>query len=383
MNQLLLMFLAAFAVSVVCTPLAIKLAPLIGAVDVPKDARRMHTKPMPRFGGMAIFLGTMSIILFFLPKDSQLWGVILSGTLMYVVGVLDDLLGMPAKVKLIGQIACATILYCFSIRISVMGNPLPWGPEVFHFPLPLSFFVTMVWIVGVTNAVNLIDGLDGLAAGVCTIASLSIAYTAHLHDRMTTCAIMSALAGACLGFLIFNFNPAKIFMGDSGSLFLGYMLASVSLLGDTPLKSTTILATMVPICVLALPLFDTTFAILRRLVTHRPIMEADRGHLHHRIMAIGWGQRRTVLILYCISGVMGVAAILFSLDMFIETLALLAIAGTLIFVFLDNDIVDNSDQVTKGKKLLQDWPKGNKNEIVKRKDASIIVKNDEKGKGRK
>ncbi|MBQ8590124.1 MAG: undecaprenyl/decaprenyl-phosphate alpha-N-acetylglucosaminyl 1-phosphate transferase [Firmicutes bacterium] len=382
MNQLMLMFMAAFAVSVVCTPLAIKIAPKIGAVDIPKDARRMHTKPMPRFGGMAIFLGTMSIVTIFLPKDSQLWGVILSATLMYVVGVVDDLKGIRAKVKLFGQIACATILYLFSIRISVMGNPLPWGPEVFHFPLLVSYLVTVVWIVGVTNAVNLIDGLDGLAAGVCAIASLSIAYTAHLHDRMTTCSIMSALAGACLGFLVFNFNPAKIFMGDSGSLFLGYMLASVSLLGDTPLKSTTILATMVPICVLALPLFDTTFAILRRLVTHRPIMEADRGHLHHRIMAIGWGQRRTVLILYCISGVMGVAAILFSLDMIVETLILMVIAGTLIFVFLDNEIVDKSENVTKGRKLLQEWPK-NKNEIVKRKDASIVVKDDKKGKRKK
>lgn len=382
MNQLLLMFLAAFAVSVICTPLAIKLAPKIGAVDVPKDARRVHTKPMPRFGGMAIFIGTMAVIMVFLEKDSQLWGVILSGTLMYLVGVVDDLKGIPAKVKLLGQIACATILYCFSIRITTMANLLPWGPGLIRFPVVISFLVTVVWIVGVTNAVNLIDGLDGLAAGVCCIASLSIAYTAHLHDRMTTCSIMSALAGACVGFLMFNFNPAKIFMGDSGSLFLGYMLASVSLLGDTPLKSTTVLATLVPICVLALPLFDTTFAILRRLWTHRPIMEADRGHLHHRIMAIGWGQRRTVLILYCISGVMGVAAILFSLDMYIETLALMIIAGTLIFVFLDNDIVDNSDQVTKGRKLLQEWPK-NKNEIVKRKDGSIIVKDDKKGKGRK
>ena len=382
MNQLLLMFLAAFAVSVICTPLAIKLAPKIGAVDVPKDARRVHTKPMPRFGGMAIFIGTMAVIMVFLEKDSQLWGVILSGTLMYLVGVVDDLKGISAKVKLLGQIACATIMYCFSIRITTMANLLPWGPGLIRFPVVISFLVTVVWIVGVTNAVNLIDGLDGLAAGVCCIASLSIAYTAHLHDRMTTCSIMSALAGACVGFLMFNFNPAKIFMGDSGSLFLGYMLASVSLLGDTPLKSTTVLATLVPICVLALPLFDTTFAILRRLWTHRPIMEADRGHLHHRIMAIGWGQRRTVLILYCISGVMGVAAILFSLDMYIETLALMIIAGTLIFVFLDNDIVDNSDQVTKGRKLLQEWPK-NKNEIVKRKDGSIVVKDDKKGKDRK
>ena len=383
MNQLLLMFLAAFAVSVICTPLAIRLAPKIGAVDVPKDARRMHTKPMPRFGGMAIFLGTMSVIMLFLPKDSQLWGVILSSTLMYLVGVVDDLRGIPAKVKLLGQIICATILYVFSIRISMMGNPFPVGPDVFRFPIVISYLATVVWVVGVTNAVNLIDGLDGLAAGVCTIASLSIAYTAYLHGRMSTCAIMSALAGACLGFLIFNFNPAKIFMGDSGSLYLGYMLASVSLLGDKPLKSTTILATLVPICVLALPLFDTAFAILRRLLTHRPIMEADRGHLHHRVMAIGWGQRRTVLILYCISGVMGVAAILFSLDMFLETVALMVIAATLVFIFLDNDIVENSDLVTHGPRLLSEWPLGKKNEVTKAAEKSAVIKEDKEGKGRR
>ncbi len=374
MNQLLLMFLAAFSVSVLATPLVIRLAPKIGAVDIPKDTRRVHTKPMPRFGGMAIFLGTMFVILLFLPKEEQLWGIVLSSTLMYGIGVADDLRSLPPKVKLLGQIICATILYIFSIRISMMGNPFPVGPSVFQFPMAVSYMATLVWVVGVTNAVNLIDGLDGLAAGVCTIACLSIAYTAYLHERLTTCSIMSALAGACMGFLIFNFNPAKIFMGDSGSLYLGYMLASVSLMGDKPLKSTTVLATIIPICVLALPLFDTAYAILRRLLNHRPIMEADRGHLHHRIMAIGWGQRRTVLTLYCISGVMGVAAILISLDMFIETAALVIIALTLIFIFLDNDIVENSDQVTHSPRLLNEWPIGRKNEIVKRENRSLVVK---------
>ena len=161
------------------------------------------------------------------------------------------------------------------------------------------------------------------------------------------------------------------------------MLASVSLLGDKPLKSTTILATLVPICVLALPLFDTAFAILRRLLTHRPIMEADRGHLHHRVMAIGWGQRRTVLILYCISGVMGVAAILFSLDMFLETVALMVIAATLVFIFLDNDIVENSDLVTHGPRLLGDWPLGKKNEVTKAAEKRAVIKEDKEGKGRR
>jgi UDP-GlcNAc:undecaprenyl-phosphate GlcNAc-1-phosphate transferase len=331
-NQYLEIFITAFLLALVFTPVAIKIAPKIGAVDIPKDNRRMHTKTMPRFGGMAIYIGTIASMLIFLPFNTQLMGVIAGGTLIFFVGIIDDLKSLPAKVKLACQILCAFILFEFSVRISFVGNP--FGEGYYYFPWIVSLLVTVVWIVGITNTINLIDGLDGLAGGVALIASLSIAYAAFIHDPAETvvCMALLAIAGGALGFLPYNFNPAKIFMGDGGSLFLGFMLAGLSVM--SPIKSTTALATVVPVLVLGLPIFDTAFAILRRLVNKRPIMEADKGHLHHRIMAAGLGQRRTVLTLYGISGVMGVAAILLARDLFIESALLVVIAATFIYVFL-------------------------------------------------
>lgn len=330
MNQYLLIFLAAFFLALIFTPAAIKIAPKIGAIDVPKDNRRMHTKAMPRFGGMAIYIGTVGSMLIFLPYSTSLMGVIAGGTLIFLIGIIDDLKGMPAKVKLMFQILCAVILFQFSVRISFISNP--FGEGYYFFPWIVSLLVTVIWIVGITNTINLIDGLDGLAAGVAFIASISIAYTAFIHGRTEISMAMLAIAGSALGFLPFNFNPARIFMGDGGSLFLGFMLAGLSVM--SPMKSATMLATVVPVLVLGLPIFDTAFAILRRVINKRPIMEADKGHLHHRIMAAGLGQRRTVLTLYGISGVMGVAAILISRDLLIESGLLVVIAGTLIYVFL-------------------------------------------------
>jgi len=216
------------------------------------------------------------------------------------------------------------------VRISFISNP--FGEGYYFFPWIASLFVTIIWVVGITNTINLIDGLDGLAGGVTVIASLSIAYIAFIHGRADASMAMLAIAGGALGFLPYNFNPARIFMGDGGALFLGFMLAGLSVI--SPTKSAALLATVVPFLVLGLPIFDTAFAILRRLVNRRPIMEADKGHLHHRILAAGLGQRRTVLTLYAISGVMGSAAILLSRDLFIESGLLIVIAATLIYVFL-------------------------------------------------
>lgn len=330
MNQYILIFITAFILALIFTPIAIKIAPKIGAVDIPKDNRRMHTKAMPRFGGMAIYIGTVASILIFLPFSTRLMGVIAGGTLIFIVGIIDDLRNMPAKVKLGCQILCAFILFQFSVRIEFISNP--FGDGYYFFPFIVSLLVTVIWIVGITNTINLIDGLDGLAAGVAFIASISIAYTAHINGRTEVAMAMLAVAGGASGFLPFNFNPAKIFMGDGGSLFLGFMLAGLSVM--SPMKSATMVATVVPVLVLGLPIFDTAFAILRRVVNKRPIMEADKGHLHHRIMAAGLGQRRTVLTLYGISGVMGVAAILISRDLFIESGLLVIIAATFIYVFL-------------------------------------------------
>lgn len=332
----LLIFFTALVGSLIFTPVAIWLAPKIGAVDIPKDARRMHTKPMPRFGGMAIFIGTIVALIIFLGNDFRVMGMIIGGVCIYILGVVDDLKGMPAKVKLLGQIGCASIVFAFGIRIQFITNHFGDGHS--YLVGISSFIITVIWIVGITNTVNLIDGLDGLAAGVAVIASLSIGYTAYIHGMVEVAMAMLAVAGGALGFLPFNFHPAKIFMGDSGSLFLGFMLATFSIMG--PVKGATIFATLVPALVLGIPIFDTTFAILRRIINKRPIMEADKGHLHHRMMAVGLGQRRTVFMIYGISAVMGIAAVLYSRDLFLETAGLVLAASTFIYIY----VTDSSTQ---------------------------------------
>ena len=329
-------FLTSFVLALVFTPVAIFLAPKIGAVDIPKDGRRMHDKPMPRFGGLAMFIGTMaSIAIFIEPGSLHLAGVLTGGALIYVLGLIDDLTGLPAKVKFAGQIVIACLVFALGVRINFIANFFSADAGYTYFFGITAFLMTVLWITGITNTINLIDGLDGLAAGVAAISSFAIAYASFISSGSEAATLaMLALAGGALGFLPFNFNPAKIFMGDGGALFLGFMLSVLSIEGAT--KSATIVAMIAPVLVLGLPIFDTAFAILRRMINKRPIMEPDKGHLHHRIMAAGFGQRRAVLMLYGISGVMGVAAVLLSRDLFIESLALLVIAGALIYVFLSD-----------------------------------------------
>lgn len=325
--------LAAFG-ALAFSPLAIKIAPKIGALDVPKDERRMHEKPMPRFGGLAIFVGANLSLGVFLGHDSRILGIMLGGLVIYLIGIYDDLKGISPKGKLFGQIVAALIVCAFDVRIMFITNHFTaqFGDEHLFLAGAVSWIITVIWIVGITNTINLIDGLDGLAAGIAAIASLSIAYTAYIHGYYLGTMGMLAIAGAALGFLPFNFHPAKIFMGDGGSLLLGYLLASMSVV--QPAKGATLLAVLVPMLVLGLPIFDTAFAILRRSWNKRPIMEADRGHLHHRIMDAGMGQQRSVLTLYGISGIMGIGAVLFSRDLFIETTGLFLVAATLVYIFL-------------------------------------------------
>ena len=327
-------FLVAAFAAFACSPLAIKIAPKIGAMDVPKDERRMHAKPMPRFGGLAIFVGINLSLGIFLGHDSRVLGIMLGGLVIYLVGIYDDLKGISPKFKLLGQVIAALIVCAFDVRILFITNHFvkTFGADHLFLAGAVSWVITVIWIVGITNTINLIDGLDGLAAGVAAIASLSIAYTAYIHGYYLGTMGMLAIAGGALGFLPFNFHPAKIFMGDGGSLLLGYFLAAMSVV--QPAKGATLLAVLVPMLVLGLPIFDTAFAILRRTINRRPIMEADKGHLHHRIMESGMGQQRSVLTLYGISGVMGMAAVLFSRDLFVETIGLFLIAATLVYIFL-------------------------------------------------
>lgn len=331
-NELLWVFLVALVVSFLLTPLAIRLAPRIGAMDVPKDDRRMHTKAMPRFGGLAIYGGTMVAMAIFLNFDKQVLTVMAGGTLIYLLGVVDDLKDLNPKVKFAGQTLVAILMYACGLRIEFLRNIA--GPGNVTFGAPVCFVITVLWIVGITNAVNLIDGLDGLAAGTSAIAALCLAYVGYIFGsgHYLPTAAMLALAGAALGFLPWNFYPAKIFMGDGGSQFLGFMLATLSVLGLT--KSAAVIATAVPVLVLGLPIFDTFFAIFRRLVNKQPIMTADKGHLHHRLMRLGYGQRRATLMIYGISAIMGVAAVLFSRGLRVEGFGLVAVAGMDIYIFL-------------------------------------------------
>ena len=329
-NTLWITFLVALVASILVTPVAIRLAPKIGAVDIPLDNRRMHTKTMPRFGGLAIFAGSTTAMLIFLKFDPRVVTIVMGGALIYILGVIDDIKHLSAKVKFLGQTFVALIMYVNGIRIEFLTNFLGEGNS--QLGDVLCFIITMVWIVGITNTVNLIDGLDGLAAGTAAIASLCIAYTAYIHGTYLAAGAMLALAGATLGFLPYNFYPAKIFMGDGGSLYLGFMLATLSVLGTV--KSATLVTMIIPVLVLGVPIFDTFFAIFRRFVNKRPIMEADKGHLHHRLMKLGYGQRRATLMLYGITAIMGVAAVLFSRGLYVETLGLTAITFMYIYIFL-------------------------------------------------
>ena len=328
-------FLLAFAVSFLMTPVAKWIAPKIGAMDIPKDNRRMHKKPMPRFGGMAIYLGTMCSILYFLKGNEHLPAILIGGTLIYVLGVVDDLTDLDARIKFGCQAAIAILMYFMGLRIEFITNYFGGGGH-WQFGTALCFIVTILWIVGITNTINLIDGLDGLAAGVAAIAALSIAYVAYIHgDRygmMIVCIGMMALAGGALGFLPYNFYPAKLFMGDSGSLFLGFMIAIFSVI--SPLKRSTLLAVIVPVLVLGIPIFDTLLAIVRRILSGKPIMSPDKEHLHHRLMKSGYGQRRAVLMIYGISTIMGMAAVLMSREYYKDASVLILTALLYIYVFL-------------------------------------------------
>lgn len=326
-------FLTAFLLSLALTPLAIKIAPIIGAVDIPVDGRRMHTKTMPRFGGMAIFAGSAVAMLVFLRFDPRIVCILTGGVLIYILGIIDDIRHLSAKLKFAGQAVVAIVMYINGIRIEFITNFFGEGNS--QLGDLVCFLITVLWIVGITNTVNLIDGLDGLAAGTAAIASLCIAYAAYIHGTYLTAGAMLALAGGALGFLPYNFYPAKIFMGDGGSLYLGFMLSTLSILGTV--KSATLVAVIIPVLILGVPIFDTAFAIFRRFVNKRPIMEADKGHLHHRLMHLGYGQRRSTLMLYGISGIMGVAAVTFSRGLHVETIGLGAITLMYIYILLTDE----------------------------------------------
>ncbi len=347
------------------TPAVRVLAFKIGAIDVPKDNRRMHSKPIPRIGGLAIYLSFGLTCLFFCSYNKELFILLVGGLLMVTLGVLDDVFRLPAIVKFICQIAIGVATALGGIRIDqivIGGNYVSLG----YFSIP----ITVLWIVGLSNAINLIDGLDGLSCGISTISAISILGVILLQGDRTYAVIAVILIGACFGFLPFNKNPAKIFMGDTGSLFLGYTLSVISILGT--FKMHAAISVLVPLFIFAVPLTDTIFAFIRRVLSGKSPFSPDRGHFHHRLVDMGFTQKETVKILYSICGIFGlvalfmcdnlfpkyklvksIAVVVIALAIFIVTFLIMKNPKTRIHTGLFDEDVEN-DPVEKSKILNED-----------------------------
>ena len=333
-------FIVSFAFTFATTPLVRRFAFKIGAIDIPKDNRRMHKKPTPRIGGLAIIYGFTVATLCFAQPSRQLYGTLAGAAIIAVMGVIDDCKNLPAKLKFVIQIIAAlVVVFAGDIKIDVFTNPnfLSDNP---YWVLPewLSVTLTVIWIVFITNAVNFIDGLDGLAAGVSAIMSISLVFISIRVGEYSIAILGIALMGSCFGFLPFNFNPAKIFMGDTGSTFLGFMLATLSIQGV--FKSYAVISFAVPLLILGLPLFDALFAMIRRILRGQSPMTADRGHLHHRLVDMGFSQKQTVFILYAISGVLGITAVLLAESGVLR--ALLLVICVLILLLIGSMLGKNS-----------------------------------------
>ncbi|QNG60231.1 undecaprenyl/decaprenyl-phosphate alpha-N-acetylglucosaminyl 1-phosphate transferase [Bacillus sp. PAMC26568] len=304
-SSIMLAPLVALITVLIVTPLVIRFAVFIGATDKP-NSRKVHSKMMPRLGGLAIFIGVVAGYFTAGLYNEKLTAISIGTLIIIIVGILDDKYELSAKVKLLGQIAAASVVIASGLTITIIELPYI---GVFELGL-LSIPVTLLWILAITNAINLIDGLDGLAAGISSIAIATVAIMAFTNGKMLILTLSLILLGSAIGFLFYNFNPAKIFMGDTGALFLGYSISILSLLGLY--KSVTLFSFVVPVLILGVPIFDTTFAIIRRWVNKKPISSPDKGHMHHRLLLLGLTHRRTVLLMYSLGAVFSVSALVFS-----------------------------------------------------------------------
>ncbi len=294
----------ALVLSLVLVPFVAKLAVKLGAVDKP-NARKVHTKLMPRMGGLAIYISFFVVLFLSHDMTQQHIGLFAGGTVLVLVGIIDDIKDIPAKVKLVGQIVAACIVVASGVRVEFMTNFILGGMfPLYYFSVPF----TVIWIVAIINAVNLIDGLDGLAAGTSIIAATTMAISGYATGQGEMASMALILIGASLGFLKHNFHPAKIFMGDTGSMFLGYNLAVLAVMGFT--KSFTLLSLVTPILVLAIPILDTLFAIIRRKMNNKPIFKPDKNHLHHCLLNYGFSHRDTVLVIYAVSAVLALCGLI-------------------------------------------------------------------------
>lgn len=340
--------LIGLVVAYLLTPVVLWIATQLGVVAQP-GGRHIHRSPIPRLGGLAVYAAFVAAVLGGLPVGSPIHvtqgapqiiitvphtlaiarpiiGLLLGTTMITLLGVIDDVRGVSPITKLLGQTASATVLLPFGVGMDVLTNPL--GGMVF-IAGPLGAAVTVIWLVALCNVMNLIDGIDGLAAGIAAIAGATVFAASYQRGDVGTAIIAAAFIGGTLGFLPYNFNPARIFLGDTGSMLLGYILGSLSVLGMY--KSYAAVSLLVPLAALGVPVADTALAILRRWRSRRPIFQADTEHLHHRLLRRGLSQRQTAVTLYLITAIFGVAALVLS---GIHRFSLIVILGLLLAVLL-------------------------------------------------
>ncbi len=349
----LLTMLLAAVVSFAITPLVKAFSVKVGAIDVPKDNRRMHDHPIPRLGGLAIFLGFMFAVVLMVPLNGSERGMLLGAVIIVVLGIFDDIYALPAKLKFVVQIVAALISVLAGNQISILSNPNIFSENpIWVLDDWLSIALSVIWVVAITNAVNLIDGLDGLACGVSTISSAAMLIIALLVSELDVAMIMGALVGACIGFLPYNFNPAKIFMGDTGATFLGFIMANMSIQGM--FKMYTIISFVAPFLILGLPIFDVCFAVVRRLSKGQSPMRPDRSHIHHRLIDMGLSQKQAVGMLYVISAILGLSAVVLTTSGALRALIFLAAAGLAALLAWRVLIVGHTGSYAQHRKPMED-----------------------------
>ncbi len=332
--------LVTFLTSALLVPLVTKAAKHVNAMDIP-NARKAHTKPMPRMGGLAIFGAFILGYMLFAKTSIQMLSILIAGFIIVLTGVFDDIKPVPAKVKFFLQVISACIVVFYG---DIVLNYISFLGLRFIIPVPLSYIITILFIVSITNAINLIDGLDGLASGVSCIYFVTIAIIAFILNKKEGLDTIFSLImlGSTLGFLLHNFHPAKIFMGDTGSLFLGFTISVIALLG---FKATTLTSLVIPLLILAIPIFDTALAIFRRILKGEKITTPDKEHFHHQLLKMKFGVRGTVLIIYAINILFAAVSIFFVLgDKKMAILIYVALMILLLFLVLKTDILFNHNK---------------------------------------
>ena len=329
LDQVIFMVVSTFLFSAFIMPLIIKIAHFIGAIDVPKDNRRVHTKPIPKLGGLGIFSAFLFGYMMFGQHSTTMNSILIASFVIIIYGIIDDIKTLQARYELLGQFIAALVITVYGgillQDITIFGQHIEFGL--------LAYPITIFFILGCTNVIRLIDGIDGLSSGISSIFYLTIGIIAFFQGRVESLEIILTfiMLGATLGFLLHNFNPAKIFAGECGSAFMGFMIAVISLLG---FKGTLLTSLVVPLSIIAIPILDTAFAIIRRLLKGQPIFEADKDHLHHQFLKMNFSQKGTVLVIYFINILFSLVSIFYALNNSTAAMIIYVVLMILVFWFI-------------------------------------------------